>query len=156
LTEKKKLVGYFFVVRRQPYYKMSVISNMSEDAFTMAMSRGGNSLREAMARCFSVSAEPETRTMAYQIYKSIWLKEPHKFRVISGIHQNGMFDPLHFSVEVEVAEGWCNRLHFNGYFRDYFRVVNVTASTMDRGNKITETVVAFQQLSPSAPVFEPL
>ena len=80
-------------------------------------------------------------TFAYRMFQSIWLRSQHKFTVIGGIHQNHSRDVLHFSVKVEIAEGWYNTLHFNGYWRNEFQLTDINASTRRRdGEYDMETI----------------
>ena len=93
-----------------------------------------------MDSVFKSKYPSKSSTMAFQIYKSIWLKTPEKFKVISDLHQNSFRDLLHFSVEVDVADGWNHRLHFNGYWKDRFILCNIDAGTIDYSKHINETV----------------
>jgi hypothetical protein len=86
-----------------------------------------------MNALFKNTKEYKTMAMAFQIYKTLWLKDRTRFRVISDLHQNGPTDPLHFSVTVDICEGWKNTLHFNGYYKGRFIVSNITAQTKDSG-----------------------
>ena len=79
-------------------------------------------------------------TMAFQIYRSIWRRGKDAFAVTAGLHQNHLGDPLHFSVEVDVAKGWKHRLHFNGYWKEAFILANITATTVDNGQPVMEVI----------------
>lgn len=83
---------------------------------------------------------PIKQTLAYQCYKTIWLKDRSRFNIINKLHQNGLHSVLHFSVEVDVCDGWKHRLHFNGFFKDMFNLCNIEASTIDRGVWVKEQI----------------
>lgn len=102
-----------------------------------------------MNYCLSKVSDAKKMTMAYQVYKTIWMKDPSRFTITADVHQNHLGDPLHFSVEVDVCEGWKHRLHFNGYWKEKFVVCNITAQTIDKfqplGKQLmTETILELE------------
>jgi hypothetical protein len=88
-----------------------------------------------------------TRTMAFEIYKSIWLRDRSKFSLLYDLHQNHYGDVLHFSMLVEVAPGWTHTLHFNGYMKNIFIVNNITAMCRSTDDKHVETVAVFHDIN---------
>jgi hypothetical protein len=73
------------------------------------------------------------------------MRNPERFTIISGIHQNHFTDPLHFSVEVDIADGWKNRMHVNGYFKNNtFICVNIVAQTKEYDALRFETLATFE------------
>jgi hypothetical protein len=71
--------------------------------------------------------QPKTKTMAYEIYKSIFIQKRESITVISKMHQNSFQDPLHFSVNVVVVNNWTHTLHYNGMWDgNAFFVDNIT------------------------------
>jgi predicted methyltransferase len=77
---------------------------------------------------FTFNTNPKTRTMAYEIYKSIYIQKRDKIKVVSKLHQNSFDDVLHFSVRVEIANNWYNTLHYNGMWNgNVFITDNITA-----------------------------
>ena len=95
-----------------------------------------------MAYAFKFT-NPHTQTMAYHCYKSMFMKCPHRFTLTMGPHQNHLGDELHFSVDVDVADGWLHKLHFYGYYNNGFILKKITAMTKNRAEYITETVATF-------------
>ena len=79
-------------------------------------------------------------TMAFEVYKSIYRRNRKAFKIIGGIHQNNLMDILHFSVEIDIANGWFHRLHFNGYLQKEFIVCNITSLTTSNGIEKSEVV----------------
>jgi hypothetical protein len=100
-------------------------------------------LLDAITSAFSCT--PVQSTFAYQMLKSMHMRCRNRFKITAGLHQNGMQDPLHFSVTVDIADGWCNYLHFNGYYKSGFNVQNISISTVDRDTKmnIVEIIAVF-------------
>jgi hypothetical protein len=88
---------------------------------------------------------PATKTLAYEIYKSIWIKDRTKWSIKSQLHQNSFDDALHFSMIVEVATGWMHTLHFYGYFKNTFIIDHISASNgaPTRDDFINELVASF-------------
>ena len=90
---------------------------------------------------YSFCTKPKLYTMAYEIYKSIFIQTPERIKVISKIHQNSFGDVLHFSVQIEVANNWSNNLHYNGMWDgNRFFIDNITAIG---SNKFTEVIAKF-------------
>ena len=116
---------------------MSVASVSSSFSDAMASSEVMNLMNEAFNRT------PTTKTIAYCMLRSMWLRCPHRFRVTAGIHQNSMIDPLHFSVAVDTAEGWMTFLHVNGFYKNRFIIQTITAQTTDNGVKLEEIIAVF-------------
>jgi len=109
----------------------------------MAFPMLSNSSYDIIMNTTLAKTEPKTQTMAFQIYKSMWLKDNKRFVVIADLHQNSLNDCLHFSVEVDICEGWKHRLHFNGFYKDKFIVCNITAQSKDRLVFHSEVVAEF-------------
>ena len=86
---------------------------------------------------YSFCTKPTLYTMAYEIYKSIFIQTPEKIKIISKLHQNSFGDVLHFSVQIEVANNWSNTLHYNG---NRFFIDNITALGP---NKFIEVIAKF-------------
>jgi hypothetical protein len=90
---------------------------------------------------FSFRSQPTTFTMAYEIYKSIFIQKPEALKIISKLHQNNFQDVLHFSVQIVIANNWINTLHYNGMWDgNRFILDNITAIVP---NKIMETIAQF-------------
>jgi hypothetical protein len=95
---------------------------------------------------YSFQNKPLTSTMAYEVYKSIFIQDKSKFTVISKLHQNNSKDHLHFSVKVDVINNWFHTLHYNGWWDgDRFMLQNITAMTFTRDRQeVTETIAVFE------------
>jgi hypothetical protein len=110
--------------------------------------RGGQFYGELNVDCTTVMAVifraerdlPIKTTIAWSIYKTLFIREPHRFTLLKELHQNSPTEPLHFSVEVEIVPGWKHRLHFNGFIREKFRVFSIEACTKERGVYVRETI----------------
>ena len=90
---------------------------------------------------YSFCTKPTLYTMAYEIYKSIFIQTPERIKVISKLHQNSFGDVLHFSVQIEVANHWSNTLHYNGMWDgNRFFIDNITALGP---NKFIEVIAKF-------------
>ncbi len=90
---------------------------------------------------FSFRTQPKKFTMAYEIYKSIYIQKPDCLKIISKLHQNNFQDVLHFSIQIEIANNWTNTLHYNGMWDgNTFILDNITAIVP---NKIMETIANF-------------
>ncbi len=90
---------------------------------------------------FSFRTKPKVFTMAYEIYKSIYIQRKDSLKIISKLHQNNFQDVLHFSIQIEVANNWTNTLHYNGMWDgNIFILDNITAIVP---NKIMETIAQF-------------
>jgi hypothetical protein len=72
-------------------------------------------LRRVMLSVLNLNATPTERTLAYSMIQTMFRTNPERFTIISGIHQNNKADPIHFSVQVEIGNGFHQRLHFNLY-----------------------------------------
>ena len=81
----------------------------------------------ALHHSFNKAAAPKSSNHAYLMFKSMWVRNRERFNVTNTIHQNGPTDCLHFSVEVEIADGWINYLHFYGYLKETFIITKITA-----------------------------
>jgi hypothetical protein len=94
---------------------------------------------------FGFQNTPIRSTMAYEVYKSIFIQDRNRFGVISKLHQNNSQDQLHFSVSVDVINNWFHTLHYNGWWDgDRFLVMNITALTYTRDKQeILETIAVF-------------
>jgi hypothetical protein len=95
--------------------------------------------------CFGFQSKPIKFTMAYEVYKSIFIQDRTRFTVISKLHQNSSDDNLHFSISVDVIKGWIHTLHYNGWWDgDRFMLQNITALTYTRDRQeVTETIAQF-------------
>ena len=90
---------------------------------------------------YSFCTKPKLYTMAYEIYKSIFIQTPEKIKIISKLHQKSFGDVLHFSVQIEVANNWSNNLHYNGMWDgNKFFIDNITAIGQ---NKFIEVIAKF-------------
>jgi hypothetical protein len=99
------------------------------------------------AMTYSFQNKPFKSTMAYEVYKSIFIQDRSKFTVISKLHQNNAQDHLHFSVKVDVINCWFHTLHYNGWWDgDRFMLQNITAMTMNRDRQeVLEVIAVFHQ-----------
>lgn len=99
----------------------------------------------AGAITFGFQNNPTKSTMAYEVYKSIFIQDRSRFTVISKLHQNSPKDTLHFSVSIDVINGWYHTIHYNGWWDgDRFMVQNMTAMTYTRDRQeILETIAVF-------------
>jgi hypothetical protein len=71
--------------------------------------------------------QPKTKTMAYEIYKSIYIQKRESIHITSKMHQNSFQDPPHFSVSIDIVNNWTNLLHYNGMWNgNSFIVDNIT------------------------------
>jgi hypothetical protein len=93
----------------------------------------------ALYRSFNKAAAPKSSNHAYLMFKSMWVRNRERFNVTNAIHQNGPTDCLHFSVEVEIADGWINYLHFYGYLKGEFIITKITACC----NSTPEVIATF-------------
>jgi hypothetical protein len=94
---------------------------------------------------FSFQNKPTRFTMAYEVYKSIFIQDRSRFAVISKLHQNSATDLLHFSVRVDVINSWFHTLHYNGWWDgDRFMLQTITAMTVTRDKQeFIETIAQF-------------
>ena len=69
---------------------------------------------------------PSSSLYYFGLIKTIYRDAPSRFSVMSGLHQNGEGDVLHFSVKVQMEGGGFMALHFNGYFKTFFNVTTIT------------------------------
>ncbi len=95
--------------------------------------------------CFGFQNKPVKFTRAYEVYKSIFIQDRTRFTVISKLHQNSPDDGLHFSISVDVINGWVHTLHYNGWWDgDRFMLQNITALTYTRDRQeVMETIAQF-------------
>ena len=95
--------------------------------------------------CYGFQNKPVKFTMAYEVYKSIFIQDRTRFTVISKLHQNSPTDSLHFSISVDVIKGWYHTLHYNGWWDgDRFMLQNITALTYTRDKQeVLETIAQF-------------
>jgi hypothetical protein len=76
---------------------------------------------------------PSKSSYIYRAIQALYKDNPNRFSIFSGLHQNHDTDVLHYSVLVRL-EHRCNIiLHFNGYYKNFFIVKNITI------NEETET-----------------
>jgi len=76
---------------------------------------------------------PSKSSYMYRAIQALYKDNPNRFSMFSGLHQNHDTDVLHYSVLVKL-EHRCNIiLHFNGFYRNFFIVRNITM------NEETET-----------------
>ena len=98
-----------------------------------------------LMRNIIIAGKPAQSSFAFLMFKSMLMKNPERFNIISSIHQNSFTDPLHFSVDVQIADGWKNRLHVNGYYKNNtFICVNITGQTKDYDTNRIETLATFE------------
>ena len=83
-------------------------------------------IEESLRHVFGKTTEALKSSLAWEIVKSMWIRNRERFSVTHQIHQNSMADVLHFSMAVEVAGGWFHTLHINGYLKNDFIVSNIT------------------------------
>jgi len=87
---------------------------------------------------------PTQSTFAFQMVRSMWSRCRSRFVITGGLHQNSMTDPLHFSVSVDIADGWKNYIHFNGFYNNHFILQNITMMTVDFDkNTIVEIIATY-------------
>jgi len=113
---------------------MSVVS-VGSDALASTIE-----LLDIMTSAFT--GRPAQSTFAYQMLRSMWVRCRNRFTITGGVHQNGMMDPLHFSVSVDIADGWKNFLHFNGYYNNRFILQNITIMTVDFDKVTVSEIIA--------------
>jgi len=76
---------------------------------------------------------PSKSSYMFRSIQALYKDNPNRFSMFSGLHQNDDKDVLHYSVLVRL-EHRCNIiLHFNGYYKNFFIVKNITM------NEETET-----------------
>ena len=75
---------------------------------------------------------------AFRPYQTVYFLDKSRFKIITGAHQNHSGDLFHIGVELDGAYGWKTRLHINGFWKNYFNVVNVTRQEADG----TVTIIA--------------
>ena len=90
-------------------------------------------LKKIMASYKPNSSEYRKNWMLYQTLYDI---DPDKFQIISGLHQNHISDPLHFSIQVNLRQGLYHRLHFNFYFFNKMVLKNITRTREDNTAEI--------------------
>jgi len=79
---------------------------------------------------------PSTSLYQFRLLQTIYKDAPSRFSVMSGLHQNGEGDVLHFSVKVQL-DSCIMALHFNGFYKTFFNVTTITI--MEKGE---QTVIA--------------
>ena len=97
------------------------------------------------AMAYSFQNKPVKFTMAYEVYKSVFIQDRSRFTIISKLHQNSATDSLHFSVRVDVINGWYHTLHYNGWWDgDRFMLQTISAMTITRDKQeFIETIAQF-------------
>jgi len=69
---------------------------------------------------------PSKSSYIYRAIQALYKDNPNRLSIFSGLHQNDDKDVLHYSVLVR-TEHRCNIiLHFNGYYKNFFIVKNIT------------------------------
>ena len=72
------------------------------------------------------SLVPTKSGYIFRTIQTLFKDTPGRFSMFSGLHQNHDKDVLHYSVMVKL-EHRCNIiLHFNGFYRNFFIVRNIT------------------------------
>jgi hypothetical protein len=97
------------------------------------------------AIAYGFQNKPLRCTMAFEVYKSIFIQDRSRFTVISKLHQNSPSDQLHFSVRIDVINNWFHTLHYNGWWDgDRFLIQTISAMTTNRDKQeIVETIAQF-------------
>jgi len=73
---------------------------------------------------------PKEKTMTFSLLQALYIENPDRFRVISGIHQNSFEDKLHMSLAVDCGKS-SYTVHVYGFWKNYFRVGAVTMKDDD-------------------------
>jgi hypothetical protein len=119
-------------------------SSYNADAMSFQSSFNSIDLNKLM-RNIIVAGKPTQSTFAFLMFKSMLMNNPERFSIISSIHQNNYTDPLHFSVDIQISNGWKNRIHINGYYKNStFICVNITAQTKDYDMNRIETIATYE------------
>lgn len=77
---------------------------------------------------------PSTSLYHFRLLQTIYKDAPSRFAVMSGLHQNGEADVLHFSVKVQLEGSFIMALHFNGFYKTFFNVTTITI--MEKGEQV--------------------
>ncbi len=106
-------------------------------------------VRVLMTNVLNLSADPAEGTMMYATLQTMFRQNPERFSIISGIHKNNEYDPLHFSVEVEIGTGFRQRFHFNMcqiHGSNKLRCYNIVgyANNKRTNRRYVETIATFR------------
>jgi hypothetical protein len=85
---------------------------------------------------------PSKSTYLFRTVQTLYKDNPKRFYIVSGLHQNDENDVMHYSIKIQLEH--CSMLlHFNGYYKTFFVIRNIT--TVEAGEtKLVADFVKYQ------------
>jgi hypothetical protein len=80
---------------------------------------------------------PRSTTPIFELLRTMYIDNPSRVRVISGIHQNSIRDRLHMSLAVDCGKT-SYTIHIYGFWKTFFRVHSVTMKDKDDIHTVAE------------------
>ena len=84
------------------------------------------SIYERSIKNVMTSLSPSKSSYMFRTIQALYKDNPSRFSIASGLHQNDDTDVLHYSVKIQLEHRYNILLHFNGFYKNFFIVRNIT------------------------------